>query len=332
MNAKAFFLLILACSISISSLAAYELAELDGDEIAGNAPVLLGWEERYVPLSWAIIEGNNPPTVTFTQFRQAVENAFNTWQNVESSFVAFRPANEDGAVNGVIQLNMTSTASAYSPFRTTDGRRGPPYDDGFHNVVAYIDSGWQTDFGFSSAALGVTWFAYNLSERRLVGADIFLNGENVTHPWGIVDPAAPLPTEYDLENTITHEVGHFIGLAHPYADGRIDSTMYFAATVGETHKRSLAVDDINGATYLYPMPGVPLIPPDTNVEGLRASLENPVGGGGCAVSETRNFLPWTSLCSASVCPPSWLSAPGAKEDFVKSCNNLPPPFVVPFER
>ena len=286
----------LLCAAVTCSCSAYELAELDGDEIAGNAPALLGWEERNIPLSWVVIQGNNPPGVTFTQYKQAVENAFNTWQNVESSFLTFRQANEDGAVNGVIELQAVSSSAVYSPFRSTDGgRRGPPFDDGFHNVVAYIDSGWQNDFGFSSSALGVTWFAYNLAERRLVGADIFLNGDNITHPWAIVDPAAPLPSEYDLENTLTHEIGHFVGLAHPYQDGRSESTMWFAATVGETLKRTLETDDINGVTYLYPRPGFPLIPPDSNVDGLRSTLENSTGGGGCSVELGRKSPSWLNL-------------------------------------
>ncbi len=277
-----FALLIILLNSSLVS--AYELAELDGDEISGNAPVLLGWEERYVPLTWAIIAGNNPPGIAFADYRQTVERSFATWQNVESSFLTFRPANEDGATNGQIELIIVSSADVFSPFRTLNGgRRGPPSDDGFHNVVAYVDSNWQSSFGFSSAALGVTWFAYELSKRRIIGADIFINGDTNANPWDILDPQNPAADRYDLENTLTHEVGHFIGLAHPYKDGRHDSTMYFAATVGEVRKRDLEVDDINGVTYLYPVPGVPLIPPDTNADGLR-SLENSAGGGGCSIA------------------------------------------------
>jgi hypothetical protein len=54
---------------------------------------------------------------------------------------------------------------------------------------------------------------------------------------------------YDVRNTVTHEAGHFLGLAHS-----VDSsaTMYAFAPIGEVSKRSLHPDDIQGICDIYP--------------------------------------------------------------------------------
>jgi uncharacterized protein (TIGR03382 family) len=66
----------------------------------------------------------------------------------------------------------------------------------------------------------------------------------------------------DLQNTVTHEAGHFIGLAHPCeldghggaptCTGDDGSTMYPTALLREITKRTLAPEDVNGVRAIYP--------------------------------------------------------------------------------
>jgi len=66
----------------------------------------------------------------------------------------------------------------------------------------------------------------------------------------------------DLQNTLTHEVGHFLGLAHP-CEGTSCTvqpqlrpyTMYPSTGPGEIEKRSLHPDDIDGVCAIYPADG-----------------------------------------------------------------------------
>ena len=53
----------------------------------------------------------------------------------------------------------------------------------------------------------------------------------------------------DLENTATHEAGHFVGLAHSTVAG---ATMQATAGIGEISKRSLEDDDVSGLCDIYP--------------------------------------------------------------------------------
>lgn len=76
-------------------------------------------------------------------------------------------------------------------------------------------------------------------------ADIILNGYELT--W-TTDPATD-PNAYDVEEIVTHEVGHVLGLDH---SGVVGSTMYGRFTTGEVRRRTLDHDDIHGASSLYP--------------------------------------------------------------------------------
>ncbi|MFO0581993.1 MAG: matrixin family metalloprotease [Anaeromyxobacter sp.] len=59
----------------------------------------------------------------------------------------------------------------------------------------------------------------------------------------------------DLQNTATHEAGHFIGFAHT---SNSDLTMAATASVGEVSKRSLAQGDVDGVCAVYPKAGATL--------------------------------------------------------------------------
>ena len=56
----------------------------------------------------------------------------------------------------------------------------------------------------------------------------------------------------DLESTLTHEMGHTIGLAHN--TDLPTATMYPSSEPGEVSIRTLSSDDIAGAQFLYDSP------------------------------------------------------------------------------
>ena len=57
---------------------------------------------------------------------------------------------------------------------------------------------------------------------------------------------------YDIQNVGTHELGHSLSLGDLYNSTDSDKTMYGYASSGETKKRTLHQDDIDGIAYLYP--------------------------------------------------------------------------------
>jgi hypothetical protein len=132
--------------------------------------------------------------------------------------------------------------------------------------------------------VALTSVLYEPGTGRIVNADIEVNGWNgVSGPplsGGASGPAngwyftcdrpASQCTTYgeagcfyiDLQNTLTHEAGHFIGLSHPCGDpglpscasstGFAETTMFPQTTPGDVAKRSLSADDVAGIRAIYP--------------------------------------------------------------------------------
>ncbi|MFQ6114655.1 MAG: hypothetical protein ACE5NG_11340 [bacterium] len=70
--------------------------------------------------------------------------------------------------------------------------------------------------------------------------------------WSAIgDPAS---NEYDVQNTATHEAGHWLCLNDLYGSQYYWLTMYGYGDPGETYKRTLHQGDIDGITYIYPYP------------------------------------------------------------------------------
>jgi hypothetical protein len=141
------------------------------------------------------------------------------------------------------------------------------------------------------SVVALTSVLYDPATGRIFDADIEINGWDghpgapdvspPDHGWYFTcqpDPA-PLPPcgSYgqadckfiDLRNTVTHEVGHFVGLAHPCgaSEGRVDCNVdppldggvpYLQRTMnpttghGDVEKRSLSADDVAGVCAIYP--------------------------------------------------------------------------------
>ena len=132
----------------------------------------------------------------------------------------------------------------------------------------------------ADSAAGLTTAVYVDDERSerdgaIVDADIELNGVN----FAIADNGATTsssPCKAELQNTLTHELGHLLGLEHPCRVGndppRIDgegqevpmcssvlgiseiteATMYNFQECGEMKKETLEADDVNAICTIYP--------------------------------------------------------------------------------
>lgn len=102
-----------------------------------------------------------------------------------------------------------------------------------------------TRFKLGSSALAVTYIRW--SGSSVVEVDTVINMDYSN--WSSTGQAG----YYDIQNVMTHEFGHWLVLKDLYnwiTDGQ--KTMYGSAGTGETKKRSLESDDINGIRAIYP--------------------------------------------------------------------------------
>ncbi len=121
---------------------------------------------------------------------------------------------------------------------TTDTEPGFNRSGENTNLVVFEEDNWP----FEQSALAVTLTTFNTRTGELLDADIIVNGQHYTWGNGVEE------ADHDLANSLTHEVGHFVGLDHSH---QLEATMYPSAHPGELKKRDLSDDDTAGLFALY---------------------------------------------------------------------------------
>lgn len=86
---------------------------------------------------------------------------------------------------------------------------------------------------------------YNPATKEIVEFDIVFETD---FTWG---DATIEKEKMDLQNIVTHELGHAVGLADVYDGDCSDVTMYGYSGYGETQKRTIETPDITAVQMLY---------------------------------------------------------------------------------
>jgi hypothetical protein len=147
------------------------------------------------------------------------------------------------------------------------------------NIIMFDDDKWPHND--SNNTLGLTTVTYNINTGELYDADMEINTAQV-----VLTVNGPVPADgFDLLSIITHESGHFLGLAHS-PDSH--ATMFAHYTQGQTSMRNLSADDVQGICAIYPPDGTRA----TGDGGLTEGSCDPTprhgysktcgGGGGCS--------------------------------------------------
>jgi hypothetical protein len=118
--------------------------------------------------------------------------------------------------------------------------------DGFNEVV-FGDLSQQYPGG-GVIAVTIVWgiFGGPPSQRGIMEFDMVL--DDVNFDWSTSGDLDKM----DVQNIVTHELGHAVGLDDMYQSTCSEVTMYGYSTEGETKKRDLEPADITGLLTLYP--------------------------------------------------------------------------------
>jgi predicted Zn-dependent protease len=100
----------------------------------------------------------------------------------------------------------------------------------------------------ANGALAITVITFDAHAKQILDADVVLNGE---HGFSFFDHDARNEgmSTYDLQNVLTHELGHLLGLGEDFDDNA--ATMYAFSQPGETGKRDLEIVDRDSIADLY---------------------------------------------------------------------------------
>ncbi len=113
------------------------------------------------------------------------------------------------------------------------------------NVIFFVQdpNSWKQMFGGQETALAITR-TWAISTGEIQGFDLAFNDWNYT----FTNTDDPDDIRTDFANTFTHEAGHILGLDHSAVE---EAVLFTTSPQGETSKRVLSYDDIDGVRYLY---------------------------------------------------------------------------------
>jgi hypothetical protein len=172
------------------------------------------------------------------------------------------------------------------------------------------DAGMPDPYCYPASALALTSVFKNKKTGEILDADIEFNA--VDYAWGdlVGQPSLATANTADFQNALTHELGHVVGLDHncftsndlelrrndntgsPEVDCSLlpdavaEATMYPSVLLTDTARRTLSVDDVQGACEIYPHVHAVCPPPPS---------------GGCGVtSQSLPEHPWPELACVTM--------------------------------
>lgn len=157
--------------------------------------------------------------------RDVIRKTFQVWSDVDCP---------DGSVAAMTFQEREPVSCKKSEYNKT----GPNV-----NVVLFQDSNWR--YRGVDGTLAKTSVTYNDETGEILDADIEVNTANNT----VTITDDPAKVEYDLQAILTHEVGHFIGVAHSPDPAAV---MFASYSPGSTTQRQLHPDDIAAVCAIYP--------------------------------------------------------------------------------
>lgn len=250
----------------------------------------LFWSHRCSEIS--ISSAQPPHSLTTEQVQQVFRDAIATWSAVDCGGIDPSP---HFMIDVLTDLNACT--------RSGHNGRG----NNVNSIMFVADEReWTQTRGWSPVAFAVT-LAWHLQETgEIVDVDMEINEGRGT--WTICDAGGcddggticPLSGcgrdggPVDLQNVITHELGHYLGMGHTTAE-HVDATMYASAQFGELTMRDLATDDVAGLCDAY-RDGLPDTCDPTPTGGLALDCQSHDCGCGVPGSGPRQEQgPWVGV-------------------------------------
>src|SRR5258706_16441256 len=199
------------------------------------------------PLYWPItcvtydVQQDASKFAEFAKANEIADLSFASWKNAICPDTGATPAFELANLGPV-----ACDKHEYNDQQSTFG--------GNANVIVFRDNEWTATKDPHTLAL--TTVTYNKNTGEIYDADIEVNSHIQMGMRGISTTPKVPNDSFDLQSILTHEAGHFFGLAHsqePCSAGGTDCpTMDAMYRTGSDDFRTLEQDDIAGICAIYP--------------------------------------------------------------------------------
>lgn len=192
------------------------------------------------PLYWAAhcvsydVQKDGSKWASYDEIVAAADKAFAAWQTAacsSSAMPSFRLVNSGPVTCDKHEYNDESHSFG-----------------GNANIIVFHDDGWPEA---GPGVIALTTVSFGKTSGRIYDADIEINGLNT-----FSTDANMRQNAYDLQSVITHEAGHFMGLAHATLACSLSAgdcpTMSPSYPQDSMAFRTLEQDDIDGICAVYP--------------------------------------------------------------------------------
>lgn len=274
--------LFFVCVLAVGAVATAERAEgfcwttttmpstynpTDGDCWDGGVP--LHWPMSRAPYGVAAV-GSPLRNITGAEATRVADLAFDAWK--EASCDGGTPSVQgfdDGPIASVPEASDCTTSASCDPAA--------------HDVIVFDDDGGP--FENAGYTIALTTVSYGLDDGRIFEAKTEVNSAEFELTTGEPPQGSDA---IDLQTILTHEAGHFFGLAHTPDTTAI---MYFQYQPGEV---LLTPDDVTGICTHYPPSG----PSSGGCSFTSAQTRGDGAGVGacvaalCAGCAARRLRPW----------------------------------------
>jgi Matrixin len=202
----------------------------------------LGWQSPCVGIT---VQSSASREIDMRRVLDTLDRAFSAWTQASCA---------DGGTPGIVVQNLGFVSCGDVEYNSKAGNA---------NVLVFRDDAWTHPDNPEQIALTTTTFSTQTGE--IFNADMEINTADYEFPDFTLVPPDAQPNDSrvaDLASVLTHEAGHFLGIAHsdptedPTAPLELQPTMHSAyspSTVAQAqYFQTLERDDIDAICAIYP--------------------------------------------------------------------------------
>ncbi|HKQ69463.1 MAG TPA: matrixin family metalloprotease [Polyangiaceae bacterium] len=234
------------------------------------------------------LQQDTPADISFEKADAAIARAFKAWSDVECP---------GGGHPSIGVENLGPVACSLVEYNNPQPNQ---------NVFVFRGDGWP--HRDPANPLGLTTLHFEKTTGEIYDADVELNASDFI----LVTDGTATPGTYQLDTVITHEVGHFLGLAHATV---ATSLMWANYQPGAA---TIAQDDIEGICAIYPP------------NGTRSTTDGVVAKSACDPKPRHGFSSQCGSTMPAVTPPAEEPAKGGCSMASASPPAAPSPWAMPY--
>jgi hypothetical protein len=204
---------------------------------AGYNPAVYGCWQEGTPVAWTSgrvaysLSAAASRQISLEDATRAAHQAFAAWDDAQCSTMVPTGPNVQAYDNGPVSAEAAASDCGLNQCDAT-------YHDSRH-VIVFRDDDWP--YNDTANTLALTTVTFGVDSAEIFDADIEIN--SAQHKLTVDEP--PPSGTYDLQAILTHEAGHFFGLAHATDTGSIMYAFYKPGAL------TLTQDDVEGVCAVY---------------------------------------------------------------------------------